>query len=323
MQPVSVAQPMSQTANNKLWLGVLGPNQRHPQTALCWGQRIHTGRVSAPTHHLSSPLIVGTLCPMTDGEPDSRRGAAEFEFDLATPLFNQIRKTFDSVTPVPLDNEHLRQIEDRPGLYGLHLDGQPVYIGKADDSVLTRLRKHHRTIAGRKNISPEQVEFRCVYLAITWDPFKPETALMKYYRTTEPWGWNEKGFGANDPGRKRDWTHLDEDHWHRRYPLNPEWRCSSIVAGEYGAEQLLSEIGSDVPFWFRYEKTPQAREQYHATTVSVPRNAMSARDLLRLVASTLGHAWQATITPSHMLLYNEQKMEYPFMEVIWPPQNDE
>lgn len=267
---------------------------------------------------------------MPERVPENEEGAVEFEFDLATPLFEQIRVAFESVEPVPLDEEHLARIENRPGLYGLYLDDQIVYVGKADESVGTRLRKHRRTIAGRRNISTSRVKFKCVYLAITWDPFKPESALMEHYGTTREWGWNSKGFGSNDPGRRRDHTVLRENHWHRRYPLNPDWPCESVEAGTYNALDLLQRIAADVPFWFRFqgnqvsgsgrqrEEAEEARWAYERTTVEVPRTGMTARELLYIVASNLGEAWQATITPSHMLLYKERGEMYPLAEVICP-----
>ncbi len=45
---------------------------------------------------------------------------------------------------------------------------------------------------------------------------------------------------------------------------------------------------------------------------------MTARELLVLIASKLPGEWQATITPSHMLLYKESGAKYPDMEVAWP-----
>lgn len=255
---------------------------------------------------------------MTDILPDNHRGAADFEFDLATPLFDQIRRCFDALEAVPLTEKWLSLIADRPGVYGLFIDSKAVYIGKADVSVGVRLRKHRRTIAGRLNINADEVHFKCVYLAITWDPFKPESSLMTHYATTGLGGWNSKGFGGNDPGRNRDQTNLATDHWHRRYPLNPDWPCLSIEQGAYSVDVLCSRVAADVPFWFRYDKSASAIKAMQSTQVHVPASKMAAQDLVMLAAESLGNNWQATITPSHMLLYMEEHMKYPQMKVIWP-----
>lgn len=260
---------------------------------------------------------------MPERLPEDEAGAIEFEFDLAAPLFEQIRQAFESVEPVALDASNLQRIENRAGVYGLYLDDEIVYVGKADKSVASRLRNHHRTIAGRRNIETSRVKFKCVYLATTWDPFKPEAALMDHYGTKRGLGWNYRGFGANDPGRNRDQTALDENHWHRRFPLNPDWPCDSITPGTYSAFDLLERIADDVPFWFRFEgrrggESDEARRECERVTVGVPQAGMTAWELLYRVASRLGPGWQATITPSHMLLYKERGQSYPLGEIIWP-----
>lgn len=60
-------------------------------------------------------------------------GCGLFEFDIATPLFQQLSSDFDLLEPVPLLEWNLSSVEERPGIYGLHHNGLVVYIGKADD----------------------------------------------------------------------------------------------------------------------------------------------------------------------------------------------
>lgn len=151
--------------------------------------------------------------------PDDVPGMADFEFDLETPLFQQIRAAFLEIEPAPLDNNYISAIHDRSGVYGLLLFGKLVYIGKADGSVRGRLQDHRWTLSGRMNLSIEDMAFKAVVFAETWNPFKPEAALMAEFGTMEN-GWNGKGFGIHDPGRRRDHTNLGDDHFHVLYPLN-------------------------------------------------------------------------------------------------------
>ncbi|MDP2183562.1 MAG: hypothetical protein Q8K99_13480 [Actinomycetota bacterium] len=165
-------------------------------------------------------------------------GCGLFEFDISTPLFEQMCADFERLVPVALDEGHLADVGERPGVYGLHYQGALVYVGKADDSARVRLRKHWRQLHGRVGIAPEEVDFRCLHFANTWDPFKPEAHMIKRYKPN----WNSKGFGPNDPGRRRDGTGLADTHWHVQYPLDPEYRCDGVPAGQYDVLELLRLI---------------------------------------------------------------------------------
>jgi len=81
-------------------------------------------------------------------------GCGFFEFDIATPLFEQLSSDFDLLAPLPLLDSNLITVEERPGIYGLHHNGSLVYIGKADESAKTRLQKHRRQLQGRLGINP-------------------------------------------------------------------------------------------------------------------------------------------------------------------------
>jgi hypothetical protein len=71
-----------------------------------------------------------------------------------------------------------------------------------------------------------------------------------------------------------------------------------------------------LPFLLRYQK-PHA--DYNATTVIVPQPNMSAVALLTLVTQSLPTGWQATVFPSHMILYKRGR-DYQYGTVVWPPQ---
>lgn len=253
-----------------------------------------------------------------------------FEFDIATPLFEQMCADFDVLAPVPLDEAHLAGVGERPGVYALHHRGSLVYVGKADDDARGRLKKHWRQLHGRAGITPAEVGFRCLHFAYTWDPFKPEAHMIDRYQP----GWNSKGFGPNDPGRQRDTTHLDDDHWHVRYPLDPDYICHGVPAGQYDALELLRLVAKKAPFWVRFQGNREARsasarihyEAAHADFVRakpilVLKDDMTARELLVMVARALPNPdmWQLTQLPSHLLLYRETDADYPRMHRLWPP----
>jgi hypothetical protein len=74
-----------------------------------------------------------------------------------------------------------------------------------------------------------------------------------------------------------------------------------------------------LPYLLRYETAKQKSHRpldYEALTVNVPRDDMSAQDLLRTIAQALP-GWQATAFPSHTILYKERRI-YTHGQVIWP-----
>lgn len=259
---------------------------------------------------------------------NEKQGIYPFEFDLAKALFNQIRRAMDRTKPLGFANlENLSVIPSRPGVYMLLRNVNPVYIGKADRKLATRLRKHRRTISGCSNIGLEEMFFKAVCFAKTWDPFKPEDHLKRYYGTNQGEGWNDRGFGTNEPGGNRFQTKYDDNHYYKRFPINTQWPCA-IETGEYQAFELLQTLKKQVPFWFRFQGNiipkknsdlaTAAQGVLKAKKIRVPKNNMTAEELLVLVARNLPGNWQATIIPSHMLLFMEKNKIYPDMRVVWP-----
>jgi hypothetical protein len=257
-------------------------------------------------------------------------GCGLFEFDIATPLFQQLSSDFDLLAPVPLMEGNLHSVEEKPGIYGLHHDGVVVYIGKADDSAKGRLEKHRRQLQGRTGISSDEVSFRCLHFARTWDTFKPESYLISHYSPS----WNKRGFGPNDPGRRRDKTSLASDHWHVLYPIDPEYQCAQIPSGCYDILELLRLVCRHAPYWIRFQgnrngDTDEERmlyEEAHADFLAsreivIKEGGMSVRSLLLLAIQSLPKPseWQLTLLPSHILLYRERDEAYPRMQLLWPP----
>ena len=83
-----------------------------------------------------------------------------FDFDLGRAVVDQLREKFDQLPEDPLNDEILNVVENRRGVYQLYYQGRMVYVGKADKSIKTRLRKHHKTLLGRQNIDMALAGFK-------------------------------------------------------------------------------------------------------------------------------------------------------------------
>lgn len=236
-----------------------------------------------------------------------------FEFDLATPFFQQLLSVFEGLGTCPLSETHLTQLKDDQGVYGLSLDGKVVYIGKADNSLPTRLRDHRVKLSGRLRIPLDRIEFKAVYLAKTWVPLTPEARLITHYHARGECEWNGNGFGPHDPGRRREETNKPPEGFDAQYPINSEWACTDIKRGAYGANELLQIIKAALPFCFRYETDnprggwSKGSVKYNDKKIEVPSKGMPAGRLIATVAKGLGPLWQATQFPSHIILYEEQR----------------
>jgi hypothetical protein len=134
----------------------------------------------------------------------------------------------------------------------------------------------------------------------------------------------------------RDKTRLKNDHWHVQYPINPDYRCEGILAGNYDVLELLRLVCKEAPFWVRFQgnrsgKTEEEQQLYEdahrdfsaSKPISVPAEMMSVKDLVCLAVQALPcpSEWQVTLLPSHLLVYKETHEIYPRMTVIWPCQS--
>ncbi|HEV2394199.1 MAG TPA: hypothetical protein VG146_17740 [Verrucomicrobiae bacterium] len=75
----------------------------------------------------------------------------------------------------------------------------------------------------------------------------------------------------------------------------------------------VTELKSRLPFTFRFD-IPKSDA---ATPVSLRNVPRQARAIVQQLVSALGRGWQATIFPSHIILYKEQR-HYPYGQVILP-----
>jgi hypothetical protein len=249
--------------------------------------------------------------------PDHDAAVAHFEFDLATPFFEQLLAVFDALGTVPLDATHITQLEPHQGVYGLYRNQTLVYIGKADNPLPDRLQDHQIKLTGRQNIATDEMRFKAVYLAKTWVPLAPEAMMIKHFRAQDLCEWNGNGFGPHDPGRNRETTNKPPEGFDATFPIKADWPCEGVKAGTHEANSLLQTIKRQLPFCFRYETDnprgawTRGSQKYNGKQITVLRDSMPANQLISEIARQLGATWQATEFPSHIILYEENK-DYTF-----------
>ena len=244
--------------------------------------------------------------------------SGEFRLSISQALTDQLREHLARLDAEPLTPENLERLEKRPGVYQLYKGRDLVYVGSAAGTLPKRLSQHLRKIRGRRNIAKEEMFFTCLYVDEDLTVLAPEDRLIKVFQSEGSAPWNTNGFGNNDPGRKRDESHVGSTHFDSLYPIDLEWPCVSIEAGERAATKLLAALKAELPFGLRYETTPQAKRDYASADVLVPVDGMAAEPLLELVAAALPD-YQVTALPGYVIVYREEK-DYPSGRVIGPDQ---
>lgn len=240
--------------------------------------------------------------------------SGEFKLSISQALTDQLREDLAKLVPEPLTPENLALLDKRQGVYQLYKEHQLVYVGSASRTLPHRLGQHMRKIDGRRNISLEEVTFTCLYVDEDLTVLAPEERLIKVFQGEGGAPWNTNGFGNNDPGRRRDESHVSESHFDSLYPINLERPCGSIKAGDRTAAELLAELKRALPFVLRYENTPQAKLDYQGVDIAVPSDGMATEALLELIAEVLP-GFQMTALPGYVILYLEERA-YPSGRVI-------
>jgi len=241
-----------------------------------------------------------------------------FDFDLARAVLGQLVKAFDRLGTAPLASDAIARVDRSPGVYQLFHRERLVYVGKDEKSLQKRLGEHYWTIRGRKNISVDDLTFRCLAIHPNWAPLTHESLLIRHYTREGTCEWNTTGFGNHDPGRRReDWQ---PNVFDTQFPINEKFPCLGVTAGIYDGNALLQAIKASLPFVFRYKTTnPQqwrsGHPDYVGLTTTVPRDDMPAAELLALLVPRLP-GWQATIFRSHMILYKESRQYSSAVTVI-------
>jgi hypothetical protein len=248
---------------------------------------------------------------MTDGFRD-------FEFDLPEALLASLVGVFDDMNAAPLDAGSIGQVPEAQGVYQLFLDRGLAYIGKTDgeSGLRNRLARHLKKIQHRRGLDPSRVTFRAVRVYV-FTAVDLESQLLSHYRDAP---WNGSGFGSNDPGRERDTTKFKKGHFDSLFPIDIDLplRDLSFTPGTTAAA-CFDRLRAVVPYTFRSQSKGGNSRKPHPdleTLVEVPPEAvMTTRSVIRAIVPRLPPGWQATLLPSHVILYKEHET-YPSGEVL-------
>jgi hypothetical protein len=198
-------------------------------------------------------------------------------------------------------------------------------VGKAQRSLPQRLRKHRDKLVGRENIALEDMGFVCLYVDEDLDAAAPEKLLIKMYaKALDGVHWNTNGFGNNDPGRQRDQSRVEENHFDARHPIRLTFDELQLTTGRTTIGSLLQELKQQLPYTLRFEnekKSSDARRDYKSE-VDVPAGPINAEEAIRLIIRALPEGWQATALPGYLILYKEEK-KYPSALRLWRRKGDE
>ncbi|MFE6783807.1 Eco29kI family restriction endonuclease [Streptomyces sp. NPDC057680] len=236
---------------------------------------------------------------------------AEFKLSITKALGDQLSAALMDLRPAPLTMENIQLLRPLPGVYQLYKGEELVYVGKADTSLPQRIEKHFRKISGRRNISLAEMAFTCLYVDEDFGAVAPERLLINKHRGQGEVPWNYNGFGNNDPGKRRDTTEVDADHFDRAYPIDLEYKCAELWqfvsgSGTVSLADLLSATKRALPYVFRY----QASSAFEAIHVAESYECATADEILRTVASHLPDMWQITALPGYLIMYPKVE-EYP------------
>jgi hypothetical protein len=246
---------------------------------------------------------------------------AEFRLSITKALGDQLEASLAALSPAQLTIERLAQLQPRSGVYQLYYHGAFVYVGKAEQSLPDRLSDHLRKISGRANISLDDMGFTAMYVEEDLSAVAPETLLINRYRATGGVPWNLAGFGNHDPGRNRDDSRVDEDHWDAIYPINLELPCDGISVGIYSIGELLRKVKAALPFLFRYQDGNRSvgaqPADYRQRTVTVTHDSPTADEAFSWIADALP-GWQITALPGYVIMYRERR-HYPSAWKVYLP----
>lgn len=235
-----------------------------------------------------------------------------FEIDIIRALSDQLVDSFGKLGVGGFLDSNLKAIPKKQGVYQLYKDGKLVYVGKASN-LPNRLQDHLKKISGRKNISIDQMGFKCLSVHPNWTALAPEETLIRYYKSRNAGDceWNGNSFGPHDPGRQREETNQSPQGFDAQYPIKDDWVCDWIEPGIYNGNELLRKLKESLPYLLRYQTQDSnnwraGHPDYNAINITVSTRDTPARDLLREIACQLP-GWQATVFYSHMILYKENR----------------
>lgn len=255
-------------------------------------------------------------------------GFGEFELPVEQVIREKLPEFIEGLPPAPLDLEHVNQLpEGAQGAYILYLNDERVYVGKTDvkSGFRSRLKKHWGNIRHRRNLNSNNVTFRCARIPVFAIADIERILIDKFRDDGERPEWNFSGIGSNDPGRNRDGQDVADFDWN--YPIDPDVSLDTVNAGDHRVLELLLAVKYELPYDFRYQRDEnppgsgkfvhyrKGHEDFRQTTVTIPADNPTVRDVLDRTVAEMPGAWQATILHGRIILYKEHE-DYPYYQDV-------
>jgi hypothetical protein len=240
---------------------------------------------------------------------------ALYSFDFLDTISKQLQEKLDEMGVTALNADQLAELEAfqkenlrKQGVYVIHYDGIPKYIGKANN-VAERLKQHFRKLTGRKNIEAHRIGYKCLLLDKSMSTAANEDLLIEKYKEVHSELWNGQGFGPKDPGKERDTT--APGTFDQSYPIRLDFQQADIDDAE-SVKSLCKKLKSNLPYVFRYEVSPRLDELLDLAGVE-----RYPKPLVQALVNHLGEGWRGAVLSYGIVIYKNQK-NYPFGEMIDP-----
>lgn len=238
------------------------------------------------------------------GSDDGTQYHKDFTLSITKALGDQLAAALDGLDRAPLAEENIARLKEKPGVYQLYLNGEFVYVGKADRSLPVRLRNHLRKISGRRNISLDEMAFSCLYVAEDFSALAPEQLLITHHKGMGNIPWNNNGFGNKDPGRQRD--HTIPNRFDVKFPIDLDRPVGGLSPGETTLHEFLEAIKAALPYNFRYGSSAE----FKTHSVHVPTDEMTADQVFQLVSAAIPATWQITALKGYVIMYDDSPNTY-------------
>jgi len=244
-------------------------------------------------------------------------GFTQFEFALTDALIQQLIICLDNMDVATLTAESLAKLPNEQGVYQLYLDGRLQYVGKTDrDAGLRkRLTKHLNKTNARPNLRGGRVTFKAVQVLV-FTAVELEAMLIKHYQALDtgdaPMEWQNSGFGSNDPGKRRDETVFEADHFDSLHPIDTSEPTPFDHAAADTVGEFLKRVKAELDYTFRFQAKHKDLNDH---VVGVDGKAANVEDAIVLALSRLPAGWQAINLPGYVIMYKNDK-SFPSGRVI-------
>jgi hypothetical protein len=252
--------------------------------------------------------------PSRPGRGELVDHADVFALDLHRALVEQLPESLERLNAAPLSPPNLAALGGERGVYQLFDRGVPVYVGKSELPLATRLEQHRRRCSGRLNININDMSFRCLYVDSFVDAAAPERLLIQKYREAGLAPWNvDEGFAPRDVGRNRD--HGRPGQWFIDRPVDYQ---TLVTVPEGGCDipllQALQSLKDAVPFdlfrfaspWSRNKSDKEdAEHDYPGRSATLPVGPAPVLTHVRAIIECLPPGWQATVLPQGLVIYKD------------------